>query len=289
MDQHDDPTAAQRGDQHNEAVARGDERWNDATERVEDYLRLEEHIEQLQADRRPHRPRRLSPLQARVYQMAALFRSAAPGAAQPDPAFAAQLRERLEREVRGQGSGRRLIRGPNISRRGLLAGGLTAAAAAAGFAVGAAVERPQGPGQPHSQDAQLVGETGSWVAVVAVEAIPVGGVRRFITDQIVGFVRHTPSGFVALSGACTHMGCLVAWNGASRTFDCPCHGGRFLETGQAAPASPVAYRPLPAIQTKVDAGKVWVYLPAPSAATSSTTTGPGPDPYRKRAIGTPSS
>lgn len=35
-----------------------------------------------------------------------------------------------------------------------------------------------------------------------------------------------------VSAECTHLKCMLNWNGDEKSWDCPCHGSRFTYTGK---------------------------------------------------------
>ena len=39
-------------------------------------------------------------------------------------------------------------------------------------------------------------------------------------------------GLHAVKPTCAHMGCIVSWNDAEESWDCPCHGSRYSVDGQ---------------------------------------------------------
>jgi len=49
----------------------------------------------------------------------------------------------------------------------------------------------------------------------------------------------SPDGRIsALSPVCTHAGCIVSWNDAEKSWDCPCHGGRYDVSGNVLTGPP---------------------------------------------------
>ena len=175
-------------------------------ERFEDYLELEHYIEELQVGHTAHPPSELTPTQARIYRMVALFRSASTEEGQPRPEFAAELQARLEQELQRPAKPRHfpfLSREPStprkkrltVSRRALLTGGAAAAASLVlGAGLGATVEsltRPQASGQGATSNPwplPLVPDSvGSWIAVAKLADLGEKAIR-FATNSIVGYV-----------------------------------------------------------------------------------------------------
>jgi glycine/D-amino acid oxidase-like deaminating enzyme/nitrite reductase/ring-hydroxylating ferredoxin subunit len=76
--------------------------------------------------------------------------------------------------------------------------------------------------------------------VKELSEVPVGEGRLLKVDGKQMAVYRDQSGTIhALSPTCTHMGCIVQWNDADKSWDCPCHGGRFAATGEVLNGPPV--------------------------------------------------
>ncbi|HET9051219.1 MAG TPA: Rieske (2Fe-2S) protein [Candidatus Dormibacteraeota bacterium] len=213
--------------------------------------RVDRWVDDLLHDRSPRGLRGADPEDLDALSAAIELRTATPGSGMPDPRFVENLHRRLARETQGEALPR-----PRLSRRGLLAsGGVAAAAAAAGLLAG---ERLTGTGTP---DRNLVPETASWIDVAALVDVPAGTARRFSTPSFEGFVvNHDGTTVEALSAACTHLGCILAYNARAARLDCPCHQTAFRLDGTVLFQSlPQSLPPLPRLQARVRAGRIEVY------------------------------
>jgi glycine/D-amino acid oxidase-like deaminating enzyme/nitrite reductase/ring-hydroxylating ferredoxin subunit len=85
--------------------------------------------------------------------------------------------------------------------------------------------------------------------VTSLQAVPHGEGRIVDLDRrrVAAFRRDNGS-LVLRSAVCTHLGCIVGWNAAERTWDCPCHGSRFTPDGDVL-AGP-AESPLSRVSTR---------------------------------------
>lgn len=259
-------------------------------ERFEDYLELEHFIEELQAGHSAHPPAELTPDKAQIYRMAALFRSASPDEVTPRPEFASELQARLEQELQQPAKTRHFPfiskkpqAKPRVSRRALLAGG--AAAVAASLALGAGIEHMAEQAPQPATGGSVAGQWSTPIVPSDVASIwyPVASLAelgdraiRFTTDSLVGYVIRNDgdSGesvkdvpVIALSAACTHMGCIVQWQASDRKYHCPCHGGLFTEYGKPDKSSSILYlTSLPRLDVKIENDKIYVRVPGTAAS-----------------------
>lgn len=87
------------------------------------------------------------------------------------------------------------------------------------------------PARPASKEFNKGGESRSLVAGTDAIARGQGGVIDRNGEKIAVW-RDDQGQTIELSATCTHKGCIVSWNNAAHTWDCPCHGSIFSAKGE---------------------------------------------------------
>jgi cytochrome b6-f complex iron-sulfur subunit len=214
------------------------------------------------------RPRHFEPDadEAEAMRAAIELRAAQPGATLPSPEFVADLHQRLADEFAEPAPEAAQPVALRLSRREALLGVTAAAAAAA--AIGIVVDREvltssDNPTVPANAKT-LEPDHGTWQPVAASTDITAGEVKPFATATTVGFVVNDGGNLRALSGVCTHQGCLLRHNQADGRLDCPCHRAAFSLEGKVLfHQFPGTLAPLPAVNVRDHDGNIEVYVPPP--------------------------
>jgi|HubBroStandDraft_6_1064221.scaffolds.fasta_scaffold06301_5 nitrite reductase/ring-hydroxylating ferredoxin subunit len=217
--------------------------------------RLTRFVEALIANRRP--PRSPADDDSSAMQVAARLRAAHPGGSTPSPAFvdklARQLREAADHEPTWTEAG--------IRRRRFLVGGL--ATIAASVAAGVGVERIREVlTDPTSGSGTIQPYKSTWAAVALLDEVTTGKIKSFSAGGVQGVVFTLKGEIRALSAVCTHQGCTLVPQPDKSSLACPCHPMSFNLNGDPNPGGDYRLNPLPAIQTRVNAGHVEVLVPA---------------------------
>ena len=78
-----------------------------------------------------------------------------------------------------------------------------------------------------------------------------GAIIRRDLNKIAAY-RHEDGRIEERSAVCTHVGCIVQWNGTEKCWDCPCHGSQFRIDGSVINGP--AVRPLDEVKAEAEAG-----------------------------------
>lgn len=99
---------------------------------------------------------------------------------------------------------------------------------------------------------------GGRVLVGTVKDLPVGQAKVLpVNDKPVIVINTSAGGVKAFSAICTHLGCVVEWNGSKQYILCPCHDGRFNPTTGAVISGPPP-APLPPVRVAVENDQIYV-------------------------------
>jgi cytochrome b6-f complex iron-sulfur subunit len=221
--------------------------------------RVSAFVESLRRNRRP-KPFTPDAEDVEIMRAAIELNNAEPGAALPRAEFVSDLHRRLADQLNDADVSVDLATA-RLTRRRMIGGiGAAAATAAAAAVAGAVVDREllnpgSSPSVPTAQE--LVPNEGTWQPVLDAAHLGNGQVARFSTTSNVGFVVNNNGKLSAISGVCTHQGCLLRLNEAAASLDCPCHRASFSLQGEVLRQQfrqPLP--PLPHIQVREHNGQI---------------------------------
>jgi len=176
----------------------------------------------------------------------------------PDPEFVARLEARLHHDALAHDS----VAARYFTRRRVLsAAGFAVAAGALGAVSDRLITSPN-----TSAASKLDPNRGVWTAIAHVDELQPGQIKRFETATVVGFLHNDQGQISAVSGACTHLGCLLLPAEDSTNLECPCHRATFAPDGRVLSHElMINLPPLPKIATRLTGDTIEVLLPEATA------------------------
>ena len=141
----------------------------------------------------------------------------------------------------------------NIERRGVIRTGAIGAIAVLASFAGRAF--PAASAASSSVKSTSKGAKGQ---IIKLADLPIGGTFNFIhsTQGMPAILFRTKVGVFAYSAICTHQGCTVNYDKASKHLKCPCHGAEFDPANGAKAVAGPTQTPLGKINVKVSGA--WV-------------------------------
>src|SRR3990167_7036399 len=97
---------------------------------------------------------------------------------------------------------------------------------------------------------------GGEIVKVPKAELPMGGMKRFHIRGGPAVVINSKGGYAAFSLVCSHLGCLVTWEGNKNEFVCPCHGAIFSAEGKVVSGPPP--KGLEPLNVEEKESEVWV-------------------------------
>lgn len=217
------------------------------------------YVEDLLRSRRPRRFQ-ASTDDADLARASVILRAARPGGGAPREEFVTELHRRLATELDPP------VPASAISRRRMFL--RTASVAAGAAAVSAGVDHALTAGAPAAAPAPaataLIPQSGEWLTVAASADLPDGTIRHFTAGAVTVFIERSGGRLRAVSGICTHQGCLLSLADHPVRLVCPCHDATFtLDGAVLTHRLPVSLPALPRLEVRETEGRVQVYAPVP--------------------------